>query len=63
MDSRTGNLYPTIDDARHAGVPNEHIVTITGPVLGVMQVSAAVKADRRRRAKAARKSRKANRRK
>jgi hypothetical protein len=72
MDSSTGKLYPSIEAAREnfeqlgmsAEETNVHmndLVEITGTEKAVGSISDAVKANRRRKDKEARKSRKKNR--
>jgi hypothetical protein len=72
MDSKTGQLYPSIDDAKkafeslgmaakEASTRMNDVVEITGTEEAVQSISDSVKADRRRKNKAARKARKRNR--
>lgn len=65
MDSRTGELYPSLKEALAAGVPKEAAVELRGDQEAVERISRAVKAqhqpNRKARRKAARASRKKNR--
>lgn len=63
MDSTTGVLYAEKDEALAAGVKVESLVSMEGSVEAVIAISEAVKKERRRKNKQARKSRKKNRRK
>ena len=49
MDDRNGNLYPTIEAARKAGVPRKHIVEVEPEVVCV--TSGPFKGRRYRRTK------------
>jgi len=59
MDPRTGDLYPSIDAARKAGVENP--VELLGRKKDVERISRAVKAAHRRKVKASRKAKRVNR--
>lgn len=59
MNSETGRLYPSVDAAKAAGVPEEKIVRIEGQEAAVRSISAAVK--KAHREKMARESRRKNR--
>jgi hypothetical protein len=68
MDPYTGKLATTPEELEAlkremlgAGRDPADIVELIGPVASVRRISDAVKAERRRKAKAAKKSRKANR--
>ncbi len=72
MDSKTGEMYLSIEAAREAiekegkseketNARMRDIVQVSGSEKAVKSISDAVKADRRRKNKAARKSRKQNR--
>jgi hypothetical protein len=61
MDSRTGDLYPTVEAAKAAGVPDEFLVELRGEPDAVGEISKAVKEARRAAAKRAKASRKRNR--
>jgi hypothetical protein len=72
MDSRTGEIYPSINDAKKAfesfGMAAKEVtarmndlVEVSGTEEAVQSISDSVKADRRRKNKAARKARKRNR--
>lgn len=63
MDTTTGNLYPSAAKAFEAGVDPNNVVEISGSWSAVVAVSDAVKKERRRKNKQARKSRKKNRKK
>jgi hypothetical protein len=41
MDTRTGDIYNTLDEAKAAGVPDEHLVT--GPRPALERLSAMIK--------------------
>ena len=61
MDSRTGEMYPSIEAARKALVPKEYLVALEGEARAVRSISDAVKQARRAQSKRARASRKRNR--
>lgn len=61
MDSSTGKLYETAQKALDDGVDPADLVMLEGPPEAVRAVSDAVKAQRRKRNKAARAARKRNR--
>lgn len=65
MDSRTGDLYPSIAAALLAGVPTQDIVELRGPEKAVRRIKLRVRRaarDEERRRKARRKMQKASRR-
>ena len=59
MDPKSGRLYESLDAAQAAGVHDA--VEITGTPTAVRQISAAVRAQAKRRRKAQREARRANR--
>lgn len=65
MDTRTGDLYGSRDEALKAGVPEENIVEIRGPKKAIEKVAGRVRWAARheqRRRKAHRQAQKASRR-
>ena len=68
MDDRTGDLYPSKQAALDAGVPEEHVVELTGPAAAIRRVARRVRwaarhenARRKAKRKQQKKSRRANR--
>ena len=43
MDSRTGDLYPSREDARAAGVPERYIVEVQGTKEAIAKVAGRVR--------------------
>lgn len=62
MDTRNGDIYETPEAAKKAGVSAADVVEIEGEIAAIMSVSHAVRDKRRAANKAARASRKKNRR-
>lgn len=54
MDTRTGDLYASKDAALKAGVPEKHIVKLSGPKKAIEKVQKAVRKLSKNRAKAER---------